>query len=123
MSGTAGKGRKNFHLEGILLGGAPLRTRPGPHAVTGVGEGQALGKRRGLREDRSLRVRGIQSWGCGRRRKELALRVAHCAGAAGWSVGPGTRPGRFFPLYRLIHCPHAQAHFCLGLVGGGGGIA
>lgn len=40
MPGTAGKERKNFHLEGIHLRGAPLRTRPGPHAVTGWGRGR-----------------------------------------------------------------------------------
>lgn len=69
-----------------------LRTRPYPRAVDGMGEGQALGKR-GLHEDRRLRVFAIHSgvWG----QRKLALRVAQCAGAAGWS-GPGTRPGRFF---------------------------
>lgn len=47
--------------------------------------------------------------------------MAQCAGAAGWSVGAGHAAGPFLFLYRLIHCPPAQAHYlCLGLVGGWG---
>lgn len=69
-----------------------------------------MGKRRGLPEDRRLRVGAIQS-------RELALRVVQCAGAAGWlGVRAGLRPGRFFSGFPW---PHAQAHFSrLGLVGG-----
>lgn len=55
----AWEGGKISHFEGISWEGGLLRTRPCPRAVDGVGEEQALGKRRGLREDRRLRVGAI----------------------------------------------------------------
>lgn len=97
-----------------------MRTRPGPRAVDGVGEGKALGKRRGLREDRRLRVRALQSgvWGGGGNCSRCRWRSAQAPRAGLW--GPGTRSGRFF-LYHFLFWPHAQAHFsCPGLVGGWG---
>lgn len=101
--------------------GGPLRTRPGPGAVDGVGEGQALGKRRGLREDRRLRVRAIQSV-VGGRRKQFGLREAHCAGVAGLRVGGRHAAGPvFFLSLSFFVSPRAQAQFSCcprGLLGG-----
>lgn len=101
-----------------------MRTRPGPRPEGrgGVGEGQTLGKRRGLREDRRLRVRGIPRWGV-----EETARAA--AGALrrrrGLACGGQARGLAVF-LYRFPVWPPAQAHCsCPGLVGGcwGGGTA
>ena len=85
-----------------------------------MGEGQTLGKRRGLREDRRLRVRGIPRWGV-----EETARAA--AGALrrrrGLACGGQARGLAVF-LYRFPVWPPAQAHCsCPGLVGGcwGGG--
>lgn len=60
-----------------------------------MGEGQALGKRRGLREDKRLRVRALENGSF------PPLPLTFCAGAEDWPVGRGAgheaRPFFFFP--------------------------
>lgn len=100
-----------------------MRTRPGPCVLDGVEEGQALGKWRGLREDRHLRVRATQSRVLGG-----AKETARAAGGAlrrrrGLQVGAGHAAGHFSLLVffsgpmRRRTSP-ARASWAVGLGGG-----
>lgn len=90
--------------------------------MDGVGEGKALGKRRGLREDRRLRVRALQSgvWG--------AEETARAAGGAvrrrrGLACGARARGRADFFFIIFFSGPmrrRTSLAWALWVVGGGG---
>lgn len=123
MSGTAGKGRKNFHLEGILLGGGASAHAPRPSRRDGGGGGAGVGQTAGFARGQELaraRYSKLGVW--------EAEEGARAAGGAlrrrrGLECGAGHAAGPFFSPLSFNSLSSRASALLLGPRGRGGGIA